>query len=276
MVETVDGTSTYRADQHDSEHINHEPLPPVDFEDIDWTIFRPSRIDWLGCETDISDQQNLPDEVPSENLQAPVILEHEGAGEIRPMDTTTDDPSLVLDLYMSLQTRQSSNDRDRDETWPGILDRGGNETWPFDYTSNKGFRKIKLPPLQQILEQTVGDRPAIEKNTLMDLIKFLSAPRIPMLNDGPTLEALPAVTFLGRFIKIYLAEFHTVLPIIHVPTFRIEKCSTALLAATACIGAIYSTAEGSQEVSALLGEITQRALFWTVGNSCASPSWFNG
>lgn len=267
LVATVDGNSPYQADRRSSEQINNEPLSSVDFEDIDWNIFRSSRIDWLGCETDLSDRQTLPpDEVPSDSLQPSATLQQEGSDPIPPMDTMIEDPSLVLDLYRTFQTRQSSNDRDGEETWPGILDRGGNETWPFDYTSNKGFRKIKLPPLRQVLEQTVGDRPAIEKNTLMDLIKVLSAPRIPSLNDGPTLEALPAATFLGRFIKIYFAEFHTVLPIIHLPTFRIEKCPTALLAATACIGATYSTAEGSQEVSALLAEITQRALFWTVCN----------
>ena len=75
---------------------------------------------------------------------------------------------------------------------------------------------------------------------------------------------MPAVSFLGGFIKVYFAEFHPVLPVIHIPTWRIERCPTALLAAMACLGATYSTNDGSQEVSALLAEITQRALFWMV------------
>lgn len=80
----------------------------------------------------------------------------------------------------------------------------------------------------------------------MDLIKVFSCPQIPSFNDSPALEALPAVSFLGEFVKIYFAEFHPVAPIIHKPTWRIEKYQTALLAAMACIGSTYSTTEGSK------------------------------
>jgi hypothetical protein len=121
------------------------------------------------------------------------------------------------------------------------------------------------------LEQTVGHLPAIQTSTVKDLIRVLSAPLIPSLNDSPALEALPAVAFLGQLVKIYFAEFHPALSIVHVPTWRIEKCPSALLAAMACIGATYSTAKGSQEVAALLAEITQRALFWMVNMRSSSP-----
>lgn len=161
-------------------------------------------------------------------------------------------------------TDSNQKETENSQNWPGVLDRGGNETWPFDYTSNKGFRRIELPPLKQILEQTVASRPTIQKTILGDLINVLSVPQIPSLNDTPALEAMPAVAFLGKFTRLYFSEFHDVFPIIHVPTWRIEKCATPLLAAMACLGATYSTAEGSTEVSALFAEITQRALFWTV------------
>src|SRR4051794_16043918 len=140
--------------------------------------------------------------------------------------------------------------------------------WPFDYASNKGFRKIKLPPLREIMEQTVGlGLPDVQTSTVKDLIRVLSAPLIPSLNDSPALEALPAVAFLSQLVTTYFAEFHPALPIVHVPTWRIERCPSALLAAMACIGATYSTAEGSQEIAALLAEITQRTLFWMVSGS---------
>jgi hypothetical protein len=112
------------------------------------------------------------------------------------------------------------------------------------------------------LEDTVGRRPAIEKATMLDLIKILSSPRIPSLDDGPVLEALPAVGFLTKLVKIYFSDLHAVFPVIHVPTWKVEKCPTPLLAAMACLGANYSIAEGSQEVAGLLAEITQRAIFW--------------
>lgn len=262
LVGTVGCNPTYQVDDGGIDNMHHRAFQATTPEDVDWNIFRSSRIDWLGCETDLSDRQTLPpDELTPDDTHTSETSQQVGIGI-----NMVNDTSLVLDICRSYQTAQPSNDRDGKETWPGVLDRGGNEAWPFDYTSNKGFRRIKLPPLRQVLEQTVGNRPAIEKSTLMDLIKILSAPQIPLLNDGPSLEALPAVTFLGQFIKIYFAEFHPVLPVIHKPTWRIEKCSTALLAAMACIGATYSTAEGSQEVSALLAEITQRALFWIVSS----------
>ena len=212
-----------------------------DLGDFDSNIFRASRMDWLGCETDVSDLQTLNS--PNNQFQT---------------------PPANGDSYQCLSHQRRAPCLDNKESWPGILDKGGNEQWPFDYTSNQGFRVITLPPLRQVMEQTVSHRKAIDKTLVFDLIKVLSAPYIPSLNDSPALEALPAVAFLGQLVKTYFDEFQSVLPVIHLPSWRIEKCPTALLAAIACIGATYSKAEGSSEVAALLAEITQRILFWTV------------
>lgn len=243
------------------------PSPAASYE---WDILRSSRMDWLGCETETSDAMtNASPRRPEDLHQA----QHLPAGITGPPTQSLTNLLPTGSLAGAKGTQNIAQgsghltphkDQETTDTWPHVLDRGGNDSWPFDYTSNKGFRKITLPPLRQVLEQTVGDRPAIESTTLMDLIKVLSCPQIPSFNDSPALEALPAVSFLGEFVKIYFAEFHPVAPIIHKPTWRIEKCQTALLAAMACIGATYSTAEGSQEVAALLAEITQRALFWMV------------
>lgn len=254
----------YQLDPHSWAHLPE----PREFQQhlavldtFNWNNFRASRMDWLGCETEWSDRQSLPSEVLS---ISDVTRSTEETMSSKPNMTTGAVQNSEGEFRAVLPGILDRGGKQIKETWPGVLDRGGNEAWPFDYTSNKGFRKIKLPPLRQILEQTVGNRPAIEKTTLMDLIKILSAPQIPSLNDSPALEALPAVAFLSQFVKIFFAEFHSVQPIIHVPTWRIEKCPTALLAAMACIGATYSTAPCSEEVAALLAEITQRALFWMV------------
>ncbi|KAI1360193.1 hypothetical protein F5Y08DRAFT_317903 [Xylaria arbuscula] len=245
-------------------HQQETSSPAISYE---WDILRSSRMDWLGCETETSDAmtaspgrpvdfhqaQHLPSGITGQPTQSLTNLLPTGSL----LGAKSTQNAAQATGYLATRKDQESTD-----TWPHVLDRGGNDSWPFDYTSNKGFRKITLPPLRQVLEQTVGDRPAIESTTLMDLIKVLSCPQIPCFNDSPALEALPAVSFLGEFVKIYFAEFHPVAPVIHKPTWRIEKCQTALLAAMACIGATYSTADGSQEVAALLAEITQRALFW--------------
>lgn len=273
--EILESGPPHCVDHDNLEHTNNEE-DYSQFEDFDWNVFRASRIDWLGSLSELSDRQTLPPEdlpsenLPFENLPTSTDVRQAGVGAISSMDRAMAPTFAVPDMDRPYKANQTSIDipsilaPDPQGTWPEILDHGGNETWPFDYASNKGFRRIKLPPLRQVLEQTVGDRPAIEKTTLMDLIKILSAPHIPLLNDSPTPEALPAVAFLGQFMKVFFAEFHAVLPIIHLPSWRIEKCPTALLAAMACIGAIYSTAEGSPDVATLLAEITQRALFWMV------------
>lgn len=232
----------------------------LDLEAFDNSMFRASRMDWLGCETDFSDQQTLPP------MSGGEIQPLYGEGSPNGADNMARTMSIEQ-LAPAPQPNTSDGPQDKEDktTWPGVLDRGGNELWPFDYASNKGYRKIRLPPLREILEQTVGHLPAIQTSTVKDLIRVLSAPVIPSLNDSPALEALPAVAFLGQLVKTYFAEFHPALPIIHVPTWRIEKCPSSLLAAMACIGATYSTADGSQAIAALLAEITQRTLFWMVG-----------
>ncbi|KEF59378.1 uncharacterized protein A1O9_04222 [Exophiala aquamarina CBS 119918] len=274
----------------------------ADLRFFDGDTFRASRMDWFACDTEFSDHQtmvsrdfNTPDALPGHGLilgTEPQSLNElvmgfpdsalavhaptsgSAPGQDQESENIYDNTSARVPAHDELdQSRPSPShlrpgpdvvsNNETEEVWPAVLDRGGNEMWPFDYTSNKGFRVIKLPPLRQVLEDTVARRPAIEKATVLDLIKILSSPHIPSLNDGPILEALPAVGFLTKLVKIYFDEFHAVFPVIHVPTWKLESCSTPLLAAMACLGANHSTAEGSQDVAALLAEITQRALFWT-------------
>ena len=224
-----------------SDSLDRDQQHYFDLGDFDSNMFRASRMDWLGCETDVSDLQTLTSPNPQFRT-----------------------PSVNGDTYQPVIQQRRAPYLDDKESWPGVLDKGGNEQWPFDYTSNQGFRVITLPPLRQVMEQTVSHRQAIDKTLVFDLIKILSAPYIPSLNNSPALEALPAVAFLGQLVKTFFDEFQSVLPVIHLPSWRIEKCPTALLAAIACMGATYSKSEGSSEVAALLAEITQRILFWTV------------
>lgn len=237
----------------------------LDLEAFDSSMFRASKMDWLGCETDFSDQHTLP---PLSGSEAQPLYDDNSSSRDdligRGLQDGNHSPEDLSHIGQSSSVIRGQEKEDK-STWPAVLDRGGNEMWPFDYASNKGFRKIKLPPLRDILEQTVGHPPPIKTSTVKDLIRVLSTPLIPSLNDSPALEALPAVAFLGQLVKTYFAEFHSALPIVHVPTWKIEKCPSSLLAAMACIGAVYSTADGSQEVASLLAEITQRSLFWMVG-----------
>jgi hypothetical protein len=238
----------------------------LDLEAFDSSFFRASKMDWLGCETDVSppvsgDMQTFCNDEP---------FNRDG---LVPQPISTDQPVTPILGAEQPQLNPDSSEKNEHESWPGILDRGGNESWPFDYTSNKGFRKIQLPPLREVLEQTMGNIPTTKSGTAKNLVKVLSTPFIPSLSDSTGLEMLPTITFLGELVKTYFAEFHPAFSIIHLPTWRIEKCPAALLAAMACIGASYATAEGTQKVAPILAEITQRSLFWMVCIPCDFESF---
>lgn len=228
-----------------------------DLEAFDSSFFRASKMDWLGCETDVSppisgDMQTVLNDEPFNRdglIHQPLSIDQFFT------------PTLGSEKP---QINPDGPEKNEHESWPGILDRGGNESWPFDYTSNKGFRKIKLPPLREVLEQTIGNIPTTKSGIAKDLVKVLSTPFIPSLSDITGLEMFSTITFLGELVKTYFAEFHPSFSIIHLPTWRIEKCPAALLAAMTCIGASYSTIEGTQKVAPILAEITQRSLFWMV------------
>lgn len=154
----------------------NDTLDLIDFGLLfDGSTFQASRTDWLGAAADYSDRQTLGSvHLPSES---PYDLNTRPLMEDGPV-TSINTPAAQLIGNDTRGDRGSNKDNGSD--WPHSLDKGGNESWPFDYTSNKGYRKIKLPPLRQVLEQTVGHRPVIEKATLLDLIGIFGSPYIPV------------------------------------------------------------------------------------------------
>jgi hypothetical protein len=77
-------------------------------------------------------------------------------------------------------------------------------------------------------------------------------------------HTMPAIVLLKQFLNLYLTEFNSVIPMIHVPTWELSTCPSVLLAAMACIGAGFSDAEGSVELQASLSEISLQTLSWLV------------
>ena len=177
---------------------------------FDGDTFRASRMDWFPCDAEFSDHQTLasrglasPEAFLGLNLilgtQPPLPGEQVLHSPNSPATDRVPNSRSALgqdresnDVYNNDSARTPADDelaqphpvpnnlrpgydvssnKENEEIWPAVLDRGGNEMWPFDYTSNQSFRIIKLPPLRQILEDTVGRRPAIEKATMLDLIK---------------------------------------------------------------------------------------------------------
>ena len=129
-----------------NEHQQETSSPATSYE---WDILRSSRMDWLGCETETSDAMTnaLPgrpgDLHESQHLPAGIT-----GSPTQSLTNLLPTGSLTGTGSTQGIAQASNRDQDTRDTWPHVLDRGGNDSWPFDYTSNKGSRKITLPPLQ--------------------------------------------------------------------------------------------------------------------------------
>ncbi|RPB25211.1 hypothetical protein L211DRAFT_783418 [Terfezia boudieri ATCC MYA-4762] len=160
--------------------------------------------------------------------------------------------------------------------------------WGWRATREEPKRRITLPPLRQVLEDCSSnrlDRSAIAPSSLFtssdtnrmaarigtvsdnirnDLISVLKVPyaRHPYYDDCDIEHKFPSKELIDGFIVLYFEHFHSILPMIHKPTFRVEKCPSILLVAMASIGASYSDIEGAKGFADGLSELCKRALTW--------------
>lgn len=162
--------------------------------------------------------------------------------------------------------------------------------WGWRATREEPKRRITLPPLRQVLEECSTKR--LERNTTAfsprftsadsgtmatqigsvsdhirsDLISVLKVPysRHPYYDDCDIEHKFPSKELIEGFIVLYFKHFHSILPMIHKPTFRVEKCPSILLVAMASIGASYSDIEGAKGFADGLSELCKRALTWMV------------
>jgi len=219
-------------------------LAPTEFGigDFDWLNFELDSPDYLQLETDHS-LYRLTANSDMRQQPAPASLSNQ---------------SQALERLRPPLSRTQSNG-----ACPQAL-LGTREQWPFDDTAASEPRKVQLPPLRQILESSVGIRPASNRSTLDSLIDLLSSPYLPAVEEYPDLHTMPAIALLKQFLTLYLTEFSSIIPMIHVPSWDLTKTPSVLLAAMACIGACFSDAEGSCEIQWSLSEISLQTLSWLV------------
>ena len=169
--------------------------------------------------------------------------------------------------------------------------------WGWRATREEPKRRITLPPLRQILEECSSKRldhsattfsprftsadpnrvaariGTVSDNIRSDLISVLKVPyaRHPYYDDCDIEHKFPSKELIDGFIVLYFKHFHSILPMIHKPTFRVEKCPSILLVAMASIGASYSDIEGAKGFADGLSELCKRALTWMVRSSSRRP-----
>lgn len=144
------------------------------------------------------------------------------------------------------------------------------QPWPFDH--NRGKRrelpssKQEFPPLEQVLRDS-SSTPSSEgpKSALETLIDMLSKSHVP--EDWSQDQSVsPGVYLLQRTIDQYFAEFHDILPVIHVPTFALSKAPGVLLACMSSVGAMLLRDTDAEKNSAALCDLSSRMILWLVSS----------
>lgn len=170
-------------------------------------------------------------------------------------------------------------------------DHSGNAFLPWGWQHGSGLkedpgRKVTLPPLRHVLpersneneSQQYGQIPAgtqvfdedgvITEGMRKEMIHVLTLPSArppyPRFETSEIERAFPTKEVIATFIKLYFDQFHPILPVIHRPTFCIEKCPSILLLAMISIGASYSNLKHSKAFADSLSELCKRYLAWMV------------
>jgi len=158
-------------------------------------------------------------------------------------------------------------------------------------------RKVTLPPLRQVLTERSGDAkhpryagqhslvsndpPAFDevgtitekmrKDMIHVLILPSTHPPYAVCDIAEIERAFPNKDVTAVFVKLYFEQFHPILPVIHRPSFCIERCPSILLIAMISIGASYSNLKNSKAFADSLSELCKRYLAWMVRSvSCSN------
>ncbi|KAI5785793.1 fungal-specific transcription factor domain-containing protein [Geopyxis carbonaria] len=156
--------------------------------------------------------------------------------------------------------------------------------WKWHAPREEASRTVTLPPLRLLLTECSGDKhsryggsstpegaPFNEAGTITEdirkeMISVLSLPSIRPpypLSDSESMDAnFPSKEVIADFAKLYFKNFHPILPMIHRPTFCIDRCPSTLLIAMVSIGASYSSLKNAKHFADALSELCKRCLSW--------------
>jgi hypothetical protein len=149
---------------------------------------------------------------------------------------------------------------------------------PWGWRSkNEPSRKIMLPPLRQAFPSDhtaystsakAEKSGAVTDRMRMEIIHLLALPSArppyPGCDKTDIEKMFPNKEVISVFVSLYFEQFHPILPVIHRPSFSIDRCPSILLIAMASIGASYSNLKNAKTFADGLSELCKRSLGWMV------------
>ncbi|KAH8894432.1 hypothetical protein GQ53DRAFT_683063 [Thozetella sp. PMI_491] len=145
---------------------------------------------------------------------------------------------------------------------PALRSRPVVQPWPFDQTQDFTPYRCSLPPLREVLQSTLQSSSSSMQATLGGLVSLMSEPRLPHFDELVDPNLTHAAALLKGLVDVYLARFHPILPLLHVPTWDISSFPTVLVAAMACIGALVSDHDHAPELAASISDICMPIIAW--------------
>ena len=122
------------------------------------------------------------------------------------------------------------------------ISRAGPElTIPPDTTTNQPDRQTRWFSFDKLPSQLTepassGDTSTSTSNPSNDLSDRHRASAQRELLDLPLNPSLPPTSFLNKCLRLVTSRFLSILPLLHLPSFRPSSCSTWLLVGMFCIG----------------------------------------
>lgn len=111
------------------------------------------------------------------------------------------------------------------------------EQWPFDQSRTPLQHRRQRPSLREALRESLEHDGAPRSSKV--LIQLLSGPYLPPYSDLQDPDTAAILNSIRGYVDAFFAEFNPILPIIHAPSWRMTSCPTILLAAMACLGAMF-------------------------------------
>ncbi|KLU81076.1 hypothetical protein MAPG_00171 [Magnaporthiopsis poae ATCC 64411] len=155
-------------------------------------------------------------------------------------------------------------------TLPALRSQPVAQSWPFDQTQDPTPNRRSLPPLRDVLQSAqLSSNPSMQA-AVGGLVSLMSEPRLRRLDELADASLTHAAALARGLVDVYLARFHPILPLLHVPTWDVFSVPTVLVAAMACIGALVSDHDHAPELAASISEICMPIIAWLGSSDTAN------
>lgn len=158
---------------------------------------------------------------------------------------------------------------------PPLEHRQAVQPWPFDQTQDLVPHRYQLPPLRIVLQGAFKSHTNGWNGIPEGLLQLLSEPFLPHQDSLEHVNLLSAFNLLKGLVDTYFTRFHPIQPVRHIPTWTLASCPTVLLAAMACIGAMFSDDPSGVELSESLSKLCIPMITWLVREDYAS-AYYDG